>query len=270
MSQKLLDEWQIGKNIHVHAFCGNSEFHPSTSNFHPSSIIFLSATLVWVSRGFLLRPREGSINYSCLAFWPQGQRCQSCLGPQQWRTVAIKKKKGVITTAAQFLLICTNLGVTSAQSHAGNDSFMQLHHVPAWLQANQGYQHNGSQRGGCDDWLLGLLGRSSSLGCKAPFGRFRSLTWVMSLFPCLGSIVCTVTLVAPRRLATPCQTHWRQLSASILALLTAKWTEEDSDRGQLRSAVQSLQHGKSKTAVCTVWVFYSTYQQLTFVSSSNV
>lgn len=66
------------------------------------------------------------------------------------------------------------------------------------------------------------------------------------IVPLLGLSVCTVTLVAPRRLATPCQTRWRQLSASILAVLTAKWTEEDVDRGQLRGAVQNLQHGPQK------------------------
>lgn len=138
---------------------------------HPPAIFILLPSffyqLLWSESqgGVLLRPREGSIHYSCLAFWPQGQRCQSCPGPQQWCTVAIK------TTAAQFLLICTNLGVTPARSHAGNDSFIQLNHVPAWLQANQGYQHNSSQSGGCDDWLLGLLGRSSSLAAKPPLGE---------------------------------------------------------------------------------------------------
>lgn len=29
-------------------------------------------------------------------------------------------------------------------------------------------------------------------------------------------------------------------------MLTAKWTEEDVDRGQLRGAVQNLQHGPQK------------------------
>lgn len=38
----------------------------------------------------------------------------------------------------QFLLISTDHSWTSAQSHAGNDSFIQLHHVLAWLQAHQG------------------------------------------------------------------------------------------------------------------------------------
>ena len=33
------------------------------------------------------------INYSCLVLWPQGQRCQSRLGLQQWCIVEIHKKK---------------------------------------------------------------------------------------------------------------------------------------------------------------------------------
>lgn len=82
------------------------------------------------------------------------------------------------------VFICTNHDVTSAQSHAGNDTFAQLHHVHALLQANQGYQPHSSQRGGCDDWLLGSVGHSSSLTPKLPLGESAAAR-VTSLFPLL-------------------------------------------------------------------------------------
>lgn len=65
--------------------------HRPASFIHPHLSFFLSATLVWASRGVLLRPCEGCINYSCLVFWPQGQRCQSRhIPPQRWCIGAIK------------------------------------------------------------------------------------------------------------------------------------------------------------------------------------
>ncbi len=118
---------------------GKSEFHPSTSIFHPSSsIIFLSTAPVWASRGVLLGLCEGCINYSCLVIWPQGQRCQSRLSPLAMMYRHRGEKNSSHSNPVKFLLICTNHSVTSAQSHAGSDSCVQLHHVPAWLQASQG------------------------------------------------------------------------------------------------------------------------------------
>lgn len=105
------------------------------------------------------------------------------------------------------------------------------------------------QRGGCDDWLLGLLGHSSSpVRLQSPLWETLQPNASHVIVPLLWLSVCTVTLVAPRQLATPCQTQWRQLPASILVLLTAKWTEAESGWGQLRGAVQNLQHGGQKTA----------------------
>lgn len=80
---------------------------------------------------------------------------------------------------------------------------------------------------------------------NSPLGESAAqLTWLTSL--------CTVTLVAPKWLATPCQTLWRQLSASILAFHAAKWTEEESDPGQLQR-FSSI----PEKAVWTTWTYYS-------------
>lgn len=129
------------KNI---SSCGVSGYHPPAFFFihpHPSFLYQLPrAGLRGESFWGLVR---NCINYSCLVLWPQGQRCQSRLGPQQWCIAAIKKKeeKGkplLLAASVQLLLICTNNSVTSAHGRTGSDSFIQLHHVPAWLQANPG------------------------------------------------------------------------------------------------------------------------------------
>lgn len=99
----------------------------------------------------------------------------------------------------------------------------------------QSKQHNSSPR--CDDYLLSLLGHISTLalGCTYTSPLWENLQPNSShvIIPLPDLSVCTITLVAPRRLATPCQTQWRQPPASILALLIAKWTEEQSDWGPL-------------------------------------
>lgn len=118
--------------------------HPPAFFFihpHPSFLYQLPRAGLW-GESFWGRVRN-CINYSCLVLWPQGQRCQSRLGPQQWCIAAIKKKeeKGkplLLAASVQLLLICTNNSVTSAHGRTGSDSFIQLHHVPAWLQANPG------------------------------------------------------------------------------------------------------------------------------------
>lgn len=129
------------KNI---SSCGVSGYHPPAFFFihpHPSFLYQLPrAGLRGESFWGLVR---NCINYSCLVLWPQGQRCQSRLGPQQWCIAAIKKKeeKGkplLLAASVQLLLVCTNNSVTSAHGRTGSDSFIQLHHVPAWLQANPG------------------------------------------------------------------------------------------------------------------------------------
>lgn len=129
------------KNI---SSCGVSGYHPPAFFFihpHPSFLYQLPRAGLW-GESFWGRVRN-CINYSCLVLWPQGQRCQSRLGPQQWCIAAIKKKeeKGkplLLAASVQLLLICTNNSVTSAHGRTGSDSFIQLHHVPAWLQANPG------------------------------------------------------------------------------------------------------------------------------------
>lgn len=64
------------------------------------------------------------------------------------------------------------------------------------------------------------------------------------IVPLLGPSACTLTLVIPRRLATPCQTQACQLSASILAVLAAKWTDgEESDERQLQQRVFGFNTG---------------------------
>lgn len=129
------------KNI---SSCGVSGYHPPAFFFihpHPSFLYQLPRAGLR-GESFWGRVRN-CINYSCLVLWPQGQRCQSRLGPQQWCIAAIKKKeeKGkplLLAASVQLLLICTNNSVTSAHGRTGSDSFIQLHHVPAWLQANPG------------------------------------------------------------------------------------------------------------------------------------
>lgn len=129
------------KNI---SSCGVSGYHPPAFFFihpHPSFLYQLPRAGLR-GESFWGRVRN-CINYSCLVLWPQGQRCQSRLGPQQWCIAAIKKKeeKGkplLLAASVQLLLVCTNNSVTSAHGRTGSDSFIQLHHVPAWLQANPG------------------------------------------------------------------------------------------------------------------------------------
>lgn len=136
-----------------------------TLNFiHPPATSRIFSQLLWSKSQEESFVRHPSIIH---VLFSGHKDIQTQLSPQQWCTGRNK----ITISANQFLLMCTNHDVTSAQSHAGNDTFIELHHIHALLQANQGYQHHSIQRGGCDDWLLGSLDHSSSLTPKPPLGE---------------------------------------------------------------------------------------------------
>lgn len=89
------------KNI---SSCGVSGYHPPAFFFihpHPSFLYQLPRAGLR-GESFWGRVRN-CINYSCLVLWPQGQRCQSRLGPQQWCIAAIKKRRKRKTSSAGSL-----------------------------------------------------------------------------------------------------------------------------------------------------------------------
>ena len=172
--------------------------------------------------GSSCRGRESSINYSRLLFWPQGQRCQNRPAPQQWCIAAINlSTKQPRPTSCS--LISTTLTVTSARSHTGSDSYSAASRSGRASGPSMAKDITGGREAGvttCCFWLNEALAPPQrwAVHAQVPFGRNSNLTWITSVLLCSA---CAVTLVAPSRLATPCQTLWRHSSASILAFSTA-------------------------------------------------
>lgn len=179
------------KNI---SSCGVSGYQPSTSIFfYPSSsIISLSAAPGWASRGVLLRPCEElhQLFMSCSlatrtevpeSAWPSA--VMYCCDKK-------KKKKENLFCWQPRSSSCSSAPTTVWHLHTVAQEVTVLFSCTMFQRGFRPIQANNitaASEGGCDDWLLGFTGSWLLPGCKGPFGRICSLTWVTSLFPCSGS-----------------------------------------------------------------------------------
>lgn len=94
---------QTHKKIYPHVASLDINHPPAFFFIHPHpSFLYQLPRAGLRGESFWGRVRN-CINYSCLVLWPQGQRCQSRLGPQQWCIAAIKKRRKRKTSSAGSL-----------------------------------------------------------------------------------------------------------------------------------------------------------------------
>lgn len=166
--------------------------HPPAFFHLSSSIISLSAAPGWASRGVLLRPCEElhQLFMSCSlatrtevpeSTWPSA--VMYCCDKKN------KKKENLFCWQPRSSS-CSSAPTTVWHLHTVAQEVTVLFSCTMFLHGFRPIQANNitaASEGGCDDWLLGFTGSWLLPGCKVPFGRICSLTWVTSLFPCSGS-----------------------------------------------------------------------------------